>query len=82
MFTAHPDYVPLEKGDQGKKSYELLACLPGYDDNVANVDQMDKWEVWYRQTTIECIKEYYNKNQHLGVVVYEKGSIDSDHGEQ
>ena len=43
---------------------------------------MDKWEVWYRETTIECIKEYYNKNQHLGVVVYEKGSIDSDHGEQ
>ena len=33
--------MSLEKGDQGKKSYELLACLPGYDDNVANGDQMD-----------------------------------------
>ncbi len=81
VLTAHPDFVSLEKGDRGKKSYELLACLPGYDDNVANEDQMDKWEVWYRETTIECIKEYYNKNKHLGVVVYEKGSIDSDYGE-
>ncbi len=27
------------------------------------------------------IKEYYNKNKHLGIVIYEKGSIDSDHGE-
>ena len=68
VLTAHPNYVSLEKGNQGKKSYdEFLACLPGYDDNVANRDQMDKWEVWYRETTIECIKEYYNKNQHLGV---------------
>ena len=81
MYTAHPDFVSLEKGDQGKKSYELFACLPGYDDNIANEDQMDKWEVWYRETTIECIKDYYKKNKHLGVVVYDEGSIDSDHGE-
>jgi len=57
-----------------------MSCLPGYDDNVANGDQMDKWEVWYHEMTIEYIKEYYNKNQHLGVVVYEKESIESDHG--
>ncbi len=42
---------------------------------------MDKWEVWYSKTTIECIKKYYKKNKHLGVVFYEKGNIDSDHGD-
>ncbi len=72
----------MEKEEQGKKSYELLVCLPGYDDNVPNENQMDKWEVQYCKMTIECIKDYYNKNKHLGIVIYEKGSIDSDHGEQ
>ncbi len=65
--------MSLENGDQGKKSYELLACLLGYDDNVANEDQMDEWEVWYCKMTIKCIKENYNKNKHLGFVVYEDG---------
>ncbi len=46
----------------------MLAFLPGYDDNVANEDQRDKWEVWYYKMTIEFIKEYYNKNKHLGII--------------
>ncbi len=81
MYTAHPNFVSLEKGDQKKKSYELFACLLEYDDNIANEDQMDKWEMWYRETTIECIKDYYKKNKHLRFVICDEGSIDSDHGE-
>ncbi len=42
---------------------------------------MEKWEVWNCNMTIECIKEYYKKNKHLGIVVCEKSSIENDHGE-
>ncbi len=45
VLTAHPEFVSLEKIDQGHKSYDLLACLLRYDNNVANEDQMDKLEV-------------------------------------
>ncbi len=67
-----PDFVPLEKLDQGKKNYKILGCMKGYN-GIPNKDQMDKWEVWCHEAVITYIAKYYKKHKDQSIIDYDKG---------
>lgn len=78
IICLHPIWIlsPLRKEEKGKRVLKSLHVLKGYDDNIPNDEQMDKWEVWYYEAFVHFIVQYYRKRADLWVVVYERKESD------
>jgi len=74
-YTVHPDKASFQK-KRGANS--LFGILDGYDDELEDSEQEDKWEKWFLNVAIKEIQEYYRKYPDNGIVVYLKYEIPSD----
>ncbi len=77
MYIVHPDEASFQKKWE-INAYELFEILDRYDDELADSEQEDKWEVWFCNVTIKEIQEYNKKNPDNGIFVYLKDEIPSN----
>ena len=63
--------------------YNIFAHTNEYDEDVNDDDQIDQFEIWEKtEDFFEMITEYYVKNKNLGVMVYQKGDIESENEDE
>ncbi len=77
MYIVHPDEASFQKKWE-INAYELFEILDRYDDELADSEQEDKWEVWFCNVTIKEIQEYNKKTPDNGIFVYLKDEIPSN----
>ena len=66
----------------------FVAIVLYFSTDIGHEEQEDKdsWDTWFlhHESTYSCIRDYYDTEDGKieGVVIYDKGSIDSDYGEE
>jgi len=83
MFVSHSDRMEIKKTRGKPTMYNIFAHTNEYDEDVNDDDQIDQFEIWEKtEDFFEMITEYYVKNKNLGVMVYQKGDIESENEDE
>lgn len=60
-FTVHLDWASFQN-HRGANYYAFFCILNGFDDIVDDDDQIDLYEIWCCEVTVDEVEDYYTKN--------------------